>query len=219
MSTGQRTLSFIITGPPTLDAGSFVSIVDDATGQRIDASVGWWWHDGQYHRFTMPYEFAPRLVTAPPESSISESITRVSAKSPELQQIIDESDAIALRKRRRSQIDGAKRKEAPTAAPADNAPAPAHWERCPSCTTPIDPSAHELMDCGNCGESKCTAACLPNPVRPCVDCQALDGAAEEQEQVAAPPSGRLFDNQFRPDPREVAKAQEDSDLEIREDED
>lgn len=213
--TSQRTLSFIITGPPTLDAGSFVAIVDDATGQPIEP--GWWQHDGTNWRYYLPYEFAPRLVSAPPESSISDSISRAAAKSPELQKIIDESDAISARNRLRERVRGANRKE--QTAADQSAAAPAHWERCPSCTQPVDPSRHELMDCGNCGESKCTAQCMPDPVRPCVDCQALAGAAEEQEQVAAPPSGRLFDGQFRPDPKAVARAQEDSDLEIEEGED
>lgn len=204
----SRTLSFIMTGPPTLDAGTFVSIVDDETGQPIEP--GWWQHDGTHWRYYLPYEFAPRLVTPPPTASVSDALSRAAAQPPEPQRIVDESDAILARQRRKTQIAGAQRRDRTTDADgSSSAQPPAHWETCPSCQARFDPAAHELFDCPNCGESKCTSACMPDPTRPCVDCQALDGAAEEQDQVAAPPSGALFDGVFRSKDGRTSSADDD----------
>ena len=206
-----RTLSFIITGPPTLDVGTFVAIVDDETGASVD--VGWWQHDGAHWRYSMPYEFAPRLVTPPPASSVSStvgSMRSATSSDPELQALIGQSDAISARQRLRERVRNAPRKDAAQEAAATtaaaSAPVPAHFELCGNCRQRFDPGVHELLACGNCGEDRCTANCLPDPVRPCLDCQALEGAAEENELVGAPPSGPLFDGVFRPDPRKVEQA-------------
>lgn len=207
-----RTLSFIITGPPTLAIGTFVAVVDDETGASVDA--GWWQHDGTHWRYSMPYEFAPRLVTAPPDSNLSDSLPREIAvpqdgRDPRLQQIVRESDAILANRRRLKEAvkaaASAPRKEDLQQA----ATIPAHWESCPSpgCHKRFDPATNELLTCSNCGEDRSTACCLPDPVRPCLDCQALGGAAEENEMVGAPPAGALFDGVFRPDPRKMAEAQ------------
>lgn len=225
----MKTISFVMTGPPSVEAGAFVKIVDDE-GNPVD--VGWWEHDGQYHRYTMPVELVPRLVL--PAGRIAEpygddptiqaiykrerdralhepiDFSRAEAGSRVLQETIAESDAIAARRRRKEQVASAQKKVlGASAAPAE---APAHWETCPSCRNKFDPAKDELMACGQCGEDRSTACCMPNPTQPCLDCQAQKPDPDEADATfAAPPGDALFDGKFRGKDGGVSEADDEED--------
>lgn len=77
------------------------------------------------------------------------------------------------------------------------------WEKCPSCGEPFNPQTDELMDCGSCGEPKCTARCMPNPVEPCLDCKAL--VPDKGEGYSAPPPSAVFGGKQINDPETMRR--------------
>lgn len=221
----MKTIHFVMTGPPAADAGSFVKIVDDS-GNPVD--VGWWQHDesdGLWH-YIMPVRMVPELMVEQGQDgpSIDEATSRHIRRTEPLRLPSDDLDpGQAGRAALREKLKGRQAAAAPkTIEPP--APTPIGHIPAPCCGTPYNP-ADELLDCGNCGEGKC-AKCLPNAVKPCVDCAALAASKEENEFVgdgpdagsAAPPAGRLFDGQFHPDPKAVARAAAEG-TEIQDDED
>lgn len=207
----MRTVAFVVTGPPTADIGAFVEVVDDE-GMKVE--VGWWERRGANWAYVMPVELVPRLIVPPPAEAektyqyqyrTRDGLGVVDPLADEGQRAMSALDARAALKER---VRNARKKEvAPVTVTSTDIPA--HWPACPGCQSRFDPAKDELLDCGNCGESRSTACCLPDPVRPCADCDALAAAGEEQglvDESAAPPAGRLFDGKFHPDPRKAAQA-------------
>lgn len=197
--------------------GSLVTVVDDSNN-RVEA--GWWEHDGSYWRYVCPIELVPRLQFAAAAAAqqqaqfgtITDKATGETRQVPlrQLEDIINYQSPLDQRKALREKVSKLKPKAEKQATAA--AVAPAGQLKCPNvtCDGYYDPS-EDLLDCGECGESRC-AKCMPDPVRPCADCQALkatpdEGGYDASAAGAAPPSGRLFDGQFHPDPKALAKAE------------
>lgn len=209
----MKLVSFIVTGPPERDMGTFIAIVDE-TGAKVD--VGWWEHDGTNWRYTMPVEMVPRLSAAI-EAVIKHLPIQDEIESRHQAAIADafndltggptepplSNAGMRAKQALKDRLKNTKKKETPM--PAADA-VPSHWEKCPSCDKPFDPAKDELMECGTCSESKCTRECLPDPTRPCVDCQALtpdkgDGAFDPS---ATPPG--VFNKGFTEATRMKAEA-------------
>lgn len=200
----MRTVRFVMTGPPTADAGAFVGIFDE-DGNRVE--VGWWEHDGRNHVYVMPVRMVPELMT-PPGVEVETLPARESVRSNEPM-----NDGLAARRALKERLAG-RQKVKSEESKVESAP-PGHVPA-PCCGQPHDPN-EELLDCGHCGEPKC-GTCLPNATAPCVDCAALAAGKEENEfQGSAPPAARLFDGEFHPDKKAVERAEAEGVL-VEEDE-
>lgn len=206
----MKTVRFVMTGPPTADAGSFVGIVDD---DNNPVSVGWWEHDGEHWVYVMPVRMVPELIVASGQSETGQHVDDQSVGQSVLQPpqrgAVGQTESLAMRKRRelKERVKGMVKKEVGAAADPV-AVVPPHWELCPGCSQKFDPQKDELLDCSLCGDSKCTARCMPNPVDPCLDCQALiPEKGEGFDRSVAPPNATLFDDKFHADPKAVARAQ------------
>ena len=224
----MKTVQFVMTGPPSAEVGSFVQIVNES-GEPVD--VGFWQHDGQNWRYIMPVRMVPELMV--PHGQIVEDglalatarITgplggvSVPSRTPTRQsEDIDQGIAgrNALREKLRERV---KQSQSSSTSPAP--PAPANWPVAPCCAKPFDPSS-ALVDCGHCGEGKCPE-CMPDALRGCLDCQALEAGKEENEfsgssGAAAPSASRLFDGQYHPDPKKAQQAKDAGELAEDEDE-
>jgi hypothetical protein len=199
-------VKFVVTGPPTADIGAVIGVFDE-NNERVD--VGWWQPaDDNRWEYLMPVRLVPELI-APPveriereiaevEAITGQPISRAAGVKPEATISVNER----MRQQLRSRIANAPKKEKPMD--------PQLTEKCPGCQQPFDPTKDEVMDCGNCSNPKSTACCLPDPTQPCLDCQALQPDPEDgvtSQNIAAPPSTRLFDDQFHADPKEIQKQQ------------
>lgn len=205
----MRTVRFVMTGPPTTDAGSFVGIVDD-DGQPV--SVGWWQHDGAHWVYVMPVRMVPELVVPNAESmGMPQAASIVSTATepipPSVAHVPNESALQRQRRMLKERVKGAAKKEIATVATTNDQPVavPANWEKCPSCGKPFDPQKDELMDCSRCSEPKCTRECLTNVVEPCVDCQALEPDKHDDDDAAAPPASALFSGKQINDPETMRR--------------
>ena len=204
-------IEIVFIGPPDIDkALSLVKVVDDA-GNEI--KLGEWYHDGVNYRYQIPVELVPRMKV-PPVYALGLDFT-VEQVSPDRKvmtsMVAPESEAQRQRRALRDRLKSAKRKE-PDAMPPTASPQ-SEWVTCKNCQQQYDPREHDVVSCPQCDKSCCTAVCMPNPVEPCLDCQALNAGPEENgfeppkpksAQSAVAPG--VFDEGFSPQAVELAKA-------------
>lgn len=214
-------IEIIFTGPPDpARALQLVRIVDD---QGNDVKVGDFYHDGEYWRYQIPVELVPRMVV-PKLRQLGLSAETQQAQIEQLHKM--ESAAQARRRALKERVTGSPRKGESAPMPAIPSP-PTDWEPCPSCKVKFDPREHAVQSCPQCGEDKCTAACLPNPTQPCVDCQALvvgedEGGFEGGGRGAIAPAPPAVNDSAAPtgvfSPGFSAQAKQVADVEAEEEE-
>lgn len=216
-------IEIVFVGPPDIDkALNLVKIVDDS---NHEITLGEWYHDGYNWRYQIPVELVPRMKVPPIYTrGLDFTVEQVSPDRKVMTSIGDpvisylkersggeESEAQRQRRALKDRVKSAPRKE-PDSMPPNSSPR-SEWLTCPSCRQQYDPREHDMISCPQCDKSCCTAVCMPNPVEPCLDCEALNaGPAENgfeppprpQKQSAVAPG--VFEEGFSPQAVELAKA-------------
>jgi predicted nucleic acid-binding Zn-ribbon protein len=185
-------IDFVFQGPP--DPTSALSLVEvvDQDGQKIE--LGQWFHDGAFWRYRIPTELVPRMVL-PVDAAPRYQEPRIQqAYEAGLEEAITLPlplpDPRAARAALLDRVKSAPKKEGAQTSMAPIPSPPADREKCSNCGEPYDPREHEMLDCPQCGEGRCTAKCLPTATEPCLDCQALAAGPEEggYDPAAAAPA-------------------------------
>lgn len=183
-------IEIIFTGPPNPDVAlQMLKIVDDR-GEEV--TIGEFYHDGRFWRYQIPVELVPRMIV--PHSPTGR-LPKADDDVPEGVRSgrVDRpygSDAAAKRAELKERLGARPGRTRPQSAE----PVPdLETETCPNCKGKFSPKEYELLDCPKCEEKRCTKTCLPNPVDPCLDCQALNAGPEENDFEGEPivrPAGR-----------------------------
>jgi hypothetical protein len=207
----MKFIELLFNGPPSADALQFIEILDDH-GNKL-SGLGEFYHDGQHWRLQIPTELVPRMVVngsaagsdaddagdvdAPAKKSTSVAKSRRgnsggSGSSPQAQRK-------ALKERVMGKAEQLKQSASATTPPGKD------WVKCPGCKKLFDPHKDDIQSCPQCGEDLSTACCLPNPTKPCLDCDALNDSTgpDADDDTGAPSAAasddpihdRLFDNQ------------------------
>jgi hypothetical protein len=168
----ERFVDFIFTGPPSIDVGAMVDVIDQ-DGNKVEA--GAWHHDGAFWRYRVPVELVPRMVVPMGQ------IARHFSETPKLKDEVFAGEPLNAAQQKRREL-----KEKVMAEKQKESIVGADWIKCPNCEKKYDPRTDDTIECVQCSEPRCTAICLPNIAAPCLDCQALNATDEENGRDAGP---------------------------------
>ena len=187
-----RHIDILISAPPSIDFATFVGAQDErgetvAAGQWIapDSECMFW-----RYRLTpaelLAYLIADTEVLTGQPINAAAGIPRT--PMPTAFDMTVASSARAALKQRVSSAKPKSRRGPSPDVPSAATPDPLATDKCPACHQLFNPQKFEMLDCGACGESKCTARCFGNIAEPCLDCQALRADPGDPDDAGFDPS-------------------------------
>jgi hypothetical protein len=185
----SRHIDLLIASPPALNFPQLVGVQDEH-GQPV--TVGQWLapDDGcMFWRYRLtPAELLMYMIADTEQPLVAHGEVQIEAPINRVPRPTNRG--VSARQALKDRVASAKpRLPGATTAAASPESDPLATEKCPSCYKPFNPSLHQLIDCGACGEPKCTANCFGNMAEPCLDCQALKAEPDDGgfDEASAPP--------------------------------